>query len=229
MTNYLDFDKNGIKSLKVGEDKDWSSNLKKALQEINTEYVLLWLDDVFLSEKVGYSQLNDIMNFIEFYNPNFLRLRPSPKPDIWVKKNFGEILPSSLYYRVSIFSTIWKKDILESLILNGESAWNFELRGSKRSASFDKFYCTRSLIFKYIHGIEKGIWKEDAVEWLQLRGQKIDFEYRRMMNESEVFKYKIGQLKLKFINLIPGKFRHTLVRFVQRIYVLIGIRKETTF
>jgi hypothetical protein len=86
MTNYFDFDKNGIKALKVGEDKDWSSNLKKALQIINTEYVLLWLDDVFLSEKVDYSQLNDIMNFIECYNPNFLRLRPSPKPDIWVKK-----------------------------------------------------------------------------------------------------------------------------------------------
>jgi hypothetical protein len=229
LTNHKNFERFEIKAIKVGEDLDWSSNLKKALQSITTEYVLLWLDDVFISEKVDNTMIQEILNFIKKNDSNFLRLRPFPMPDFWVENNFGIILPKSFYYRVSIFSTIWKKSILESLLFEGESAWKFELNGSKRSVSIEKFYCTRNPIFQYIHGIEKGLWKKDAVEWLQKRDQKPDFEYRRMMNESEVFKYKIGQLKLKFINLIPGKFRHTLVRFVQRIYVLIGIRKETTF
>jgi hypothetical protein len=229
MTNYRDFEKNGIKALKVEEDIDWSSNLKKALLDIKTDYVLLWLDDVFLSEKVDNAQIKEIMGFIKKYDPNFLRMRPSPKPDIWLEKNFGEILQESLYYRVSIFSTIWKKDILQSLILNGESAWDFEMKGSKRSASYDKFFCTRTLIFQYIHGIEKGIWKADAVRWLKMRSQKMDFEYRRMMSGSEVFKHKIDLLKLKIINLFPGKYRHTLVGFFQRIYIALGIRKEKTF
>ena len=44
LTNFKDYEKNSFSAIKVGKDLGWSNNLIKALQEIDTDYVILWLD-----------------------------------------------------------------------------------------------------------------------------------------------------------------------------------------
>lgn len=158
-----------------------------------------------------------------------MRLRLNPPPDKWVEENYGEIFATSPFYRVSIFSTIWKRDVLLSLLKKGETPWEFELNGSIRSVEYDGFYCTRFNVFDYIHGVEKGIWKRDAVAWLQSREYDIDFSYRRMMTEREFEKYKKSSIKQNLIYIIPSRYRHVVVRYIQKLYILLGISKKTTF
>ena len=43
-------------------------------------------------------------------------------------------------YRTSAQSAIWRKSSLESLLVDGESIWEFEVLGSRRSDALEGFY-----------------------------------------------------------------------------------------
>lgn len=229
ITNKIDYNNGSVRSLKIGNDISWSSNLIKAVNSINADYVFVWLDDVFLSDFVDTNKINEIINFLETNNPAFLRIRPYPKPDKKIKKNFGIIFPESLFYRVNIFSSFWRKDVLIDLLEEEESAWQFELDGSKRSSKYKDFYVYTKKVFNYVHGIEKGQWKVDAVKWLNKNNYKIDFSKRNIMSNTSFILHFIGYVKNLLINLFPGKYRHKIVRLFQKFYVLIGLRDNTSF
>ena len=229
ITNKKDYNNGSVRSLKIGEDISWSSNLIKAVKSTDADYVFMWLDDVFLSDFVDNYKINEIINFLQTNSPAFLRIRPNPKPDKIIKENFGIIFPESLFYRVSIFASFWRKDALIDLLKEEESAWQFELEGSKRSSRYKDFYVYTQKVFNYIHGIEKGKWKADAVKWLNKNNYKVDFSTRKIMSNASFVIYFIGYFKNLLINLFPGKYRHKVVRCFQKFYVLIGLREKTSF
>lgn len=229
MTNNIDFEHPKIKNIKIGDDMTWSLNLISAIKQIKTEYVFLWLDDVFLASEMDIIILKSIEDFIISNNINFLRLRPDPKPDKWYNIYFGEIKQNSLFYRVSIFATIWKKSLLNSLLIENETAWDFELKGSIRSKIYNKFYCTKTQPFSYIHGIEKGLWKRDAIIWLNSFGFEVDLNYRRQMTIEEAKIYNKSKFKYQLLNLLPSRYRHSFMYFFQNFLVILNLRKKVTF
>ena len=229
MSNNIDFKHPKIKNIKIGDDMSWSLNLKSAINQIKTEYVFLWLDDVFLTSGINIKDLNNIEEFIISNNINFLRLRPDPKPDKWGNNFFGEIKQNSLFYRVSIFATIWKRSILEKLLLDHETAWDFELKGSIRSKIYNGFYCIKRQPFSYIHGIEKGLWKRDAIIWLKSIGFEIDLKYRNQMTVKESNMYNKSKLKYQVLNFLPSRYRHLFMYYFQKFSVTLNLRKKVTF
>ena len=50
-------------------------------------------------------------------------------------------------------------------------------------------------VFDYIHGIEKGKWKADAVKWLNKNNYKVDFSTRKIMSNASFVIYFIGYFK----------------------------------
>ena len=228
MTNELSFSSSKIKNIKIGKDESWSLNLKNALAKINSKYVLIWLDDVFLSQKVDNHDFELIEKFISKNSINFLRLRSTPGPSKW-NGNFGEIYQNALFYRVSIFASIWDINTINDLLNDNESAWDFEIKGSIRSAKYNNFYCIRKEPFTYVHGIEKGLWKLDALNWLKNREIDVDLKYRRSMTNEEAKQFRSSKWKNLFLNLLPLKYRYDFLNLYQKILVKLKYKKNITF
>ncbi|MRI34329.1 hypothetical protein EOPP23_15170 [Endozoicomonas sp. OPT23] len=224
VANHQTYNDDRVTTLCAGDDLDWSTTVARALQGLNHSHILFWIDDAFLSEDVDTGRVQELCNFAFDQKTNFLRLRPNPKPGKWLNRDIG-ILNSNAAYRVSLFATIWKIDALNSILKHGESAWQFEVNGTERSRKMDGFYTTGNDVFKYLHGVERGVWILPAARILQKKGYAIDFEYRRIMTEWENMLLKYRLFKSWVLHQIPEKYREETLRRVQRFYRWIGLRR----
>jgi hypothetical protein len=62
----------------VGEDVSWSDNLIKALGSISKEYVLLFIDDLFLCDTVQTAGLKEVLRWVCRDKPNCVMLDADP-------------------------------------------------------------------------------------------------------------------------------------------------------
>ena len=107
-------------------------------------------------------------------------------------------------YVVSTQAAIWNKDKLLQYLDSSESAWDFEINGSKKAKTKnDKFYCVNDNLFNYLHhSVEKGKWFPREIKRLNNIGISPDVSSRKVMSNYEIiiwyFKKAIGYFKLKF-------------------------------
>jgi hypothetical protein len=116
-------------------------------------------------------------------------------------------------------------DILKEILRPGESAWQFEFDGSSRSEKFDHFYCTRDEVFKYWHGVERGVWILPTVNHLRNLGFTIDGSQRRIMTTVENIGLQYRVFKSWVLHTIPEQRRSTALRLVRVFYNRLGLRK----
>ena len=210
IANHLSFDHQKVITLKSGDDLDWSSSLIAAIGQISYDYLLVLIDDAFFFEKVPTNELNKCIEFAVRNSVDFLRLRKDPVPPYSSCSTFL-LIPPSESYRVQLSATIWKKDCLLSIIKPGESAWEFEVNGSIRSARFQKFYSLSTNLFSYIHGVEKGLWINKSAKKLMMMGHKLDFSSRpRMLFRQSICMYW-RLFKQRVFHMFPPKLRNLLL------------------
>ena len=154
-------DINRVKILNSGKKNgDWSSNLKYALESIETKYVCLMLEDFFLRSPVEHSRFLHCLRFAECNNADMVRL--IKKPTIYATKGIRDMFISELSinapYRVSCQASLWKREALLAILEPGETAWEFEIKGSKRSRHLSlRFYSARKSVLTYFHHVvERG-------------------------------------------------------------------------
>ena len=114
--------------------KYWSANLSSILKKIKDEYILLGLDDFFLSKKLN------VENFLYLYdqlinNENYIsaELTLSPMEKL-LDKNLDQkktyVYPKSYGFSINTQWRIWKRKSLIYLLEHTTDAWNFEVLGS---------------------------------------------------------------------------------------------------
>ena len=204
------FDDSRVTTVLSGYDHDWSSSLKKCLDQINHEYVWLFFDDVFLNKQVNLNKISRLIKFLKERKPNYLRFRRFPKPEREIEKHFGECLEGSLY-RTSIFA-IWKKETLINLLLKGETAWDFENKSIERARSLPGFFGVYEDYLSYIHGVEKGLWIRPAVKCLQQLGCNLDLSRRSQMTSSQHISYVLRCFKVFFFDRTPSRLKPALLK-----------------
>lgn len=224
IANHKEFNHPRVITLLAGDDQDWSSTVMQSIKQLNEKYVLFWVDDAFLSGDVDVARVNSLVSWFVDGDRNFLRMRPNPKPKYWLSNDIG-ILDYNQAYRVSLFSTLWKKEVLENILKRGESAWQFEVDGSERSQLYSHFYCTREEIFKYWHGVERGIWILPTVNQLRKLGYSIDGTQRRIMTIAQTIGLQYRLFKSWILHKIPEQQRSNALRFVRSCYYRLGLRK----
>jgi hypothetical protein len=173
-SNFVSYQDDRVKAVLVGRDVDYSSNLFKMLENIEHEYIILWIEDRILSKPVDTSRIQNLVNLAKNQNVGYLRLIalwPFAVPRDKLQE-FGEISKGHKY-RISITVALWKKSVLLKLLRPGETAWDLERQGSKRSNDFDeKFF---SLSFSIIdsppfsdqHLIMKGKLVRNTTDFLR--------------------------------------------------------------
>jgi hypothetical protein len=214
-----------VTTLLAGDDVDWSTTIANALEQIEHNHVLFWIDDAFLDKDVKTSEVEKYISKMDELDANFLRLRPNPLPQKKISSEIGILSPEAAY-RVTLFATIWKMNALKQVLRVGESAWEFELQGTERSRKINGFYSVLKDVFSYLHGVERGVWILPTAKALEASGYHLDYNCRRRMSRREHFGLIYRLVKSWVLHKIPEKHRPTVIQFVRLCYIKFGMRES---
>ncbi|HJX26178.1 MAG TPA: hypothetical protein VJ252_08480 [Chthoniobacterales bacterium] len=183
IVNHLRVRSDLLKSIAVGEDQGWSSNMQTALKQIAHPYVLYLQEDYFFVSPVQGAQLAEDFSLVMDADADSLCFRARSEPDEGfrsINDRFGEV-PLRSDGRTRCQVTLWKRSALESILRDGETAWNFEARGSARTQQMR--------ILSYAHrentpipylmsAISRGLWMPDAIKLCREHQVNIDWNFR---------------------------------------------------
>lgn len=175
VSNYQKYDDRRVRTIQLGEDEAYADNLRKALTKIDTEWVILWLDDVFLSRPVDEEKIQKILDEVADLDVDFVKLS-NDMPISYSKRNgafIGE-LPEGIKYRSGIGLTLARKRTLFELAQPGLNAWEMDRinPGTVTNARFSALtnYGRKNSPFGYIHAVVKGRWIYNAPRKLRNEG-----------------------------------------------------------
>ena len=207
-----------VKSLLVGDDISWSDSLQKGVSLLKEDYILLFLDDLFLRESVNTKEVLEVFSWAVESDINYVRMNPMRnKPDESLNDSIG-ILSKGVIYRTSTVVSVWKKNVLLDLLKDGESAWDFEFYGSIRSDKYDRFYASWKDCFPITNAVIKGKWCKEAVRRLKSLGIEIDLTSRKIMTFSEIIIQYLRILRSWVLGVFPAKYRRRVKSFILREY-----------
>ena len=188
-----------VKSIMVGEDKSWSSGVRRMLEQIDSSYIIVFLEDFLIKEPVDTSKVVSIVQAAITNSVGCLRLAaglPLAFPLTEKLQNFPGlgIIGKEQHYRVSAQVAIWKKDTLLKLLPQGISPWEFEDVGTELSTMMeDSFWGVYEPAIIYDQFVEKGKWKPEGVELCKSLGVDIDFARRDHFTLDQWRKYCFDQ------------------------------------
>ena len=208
LTNNKEYDDNIFLSLSVGTDLDWSSSLRRALHLLENkgyEYVFTMVEDYFFDQKIVTSDFIKVADSFTALKGDFLRMHTVINPRIveMVNLHFGKV-QNNIPYRQTCAFSLWRIEVLNSLLLDGENAWEFEKVGVRRGFEFEGFYSVSRNSFKTINLVIKGKIVPSELKKVKKYFPELIFK-RPEMSRTQFFRIKIvSNLKLFFLNYLPN-------------------------
>lgn len=211
LSNADRYERDGVINIRTGEDLDWSSNLLFALDRIQEDSVLLMLEDAPLATSVDAEAFTDHLQTFARLEMDYLNLKASPKPVGSAEDGYGTY-PSALLYRAALVPCLWKKEVLKSILICGESAWQFEIRGSARSSQFTRFYALQKPFFRILHCVIEGRINRSAYRVLKSTGEIRQVNFKQMaIPHALSLAAKVAASKLG--NMLLGKHKAKIRTF----------------
>ncbi len=178
-----------LETISVGPDQGWATNMQITLERIAQPYILYMQEDYFLNGPVKREQLaEDISYAFERDVASFCFLGRSTLESDFTPLNdrFG-IVPVDSDGRTRLQVTLWKKEVLQSALRPGESAWNMEARASERTRHLLALsYMRRDNIpIPYLmSAISRSLWTPEAVTLCQREGIRIQPSFRPAQSDA---------------------------------------------
>lgn len=209
----------GVKVINSFNENDtWVGRNRDSLKQINSKYVLLLCDDLFINKKIDTAQiihLLDIMDSNDFDYCSFIPTHDNHHVD---GEKTVSYLNKRLPYGKNLQRGIYKRDYLISLLGDGTlSAWDLEVKWLKETAlSTNSYYnnliVINSNIFPIIHGVQKGKWFPTSLWRIKNKGIMIDNNRGVMSFFSETISYIRSRLiytikpylRLKIKKIVKG-------------------------
>ncbi len=197
-SNEASYEDRRVNTILSGPDRSWSTNLKRCLERLTTECLILFQEDFLFSRSVNTKKVAVLVTYLLTHEAACLRLMPYPPPEkvINVSLGVGEIA-KGVPYRVSLQTAIWRRDVLYELLKDGESPWDFEYAGSIRSNSTDKQFLSvirdnreRWPLEYFGTAIVQGKWVRQAVALCAREGIRIDRKQRAIESPTETLQRK---------------------------------------
>lgn len=165
----------------------WSRRFKSCLEQIDTKYVIVLLDDFFLEKEVDDFRLNQCLEAMEqdetIKNFSFV-------PTLWKSVKDRSFLYFERRrkgpYLLNLQAGLWRTEELKSLVVEDESPWEFEELGTYRAAKAGgKYYvaadnCPQVFTYNWKPGgaVHRGKWTDGVEEILRAVDVDIDFNIR---------------------------------------------------
>lgn len=175
LTNHKSYDAPGVTVVNIGDDRSYSDNLRAATDQIEEKWVILWLEDVFISEPVDTRRFKAIIKAAQAVPVGYLKLVPQ-LPLSYADDEGAEIgpIPKGVRYRSAVGLSLYNVATLKKLLVPGASAWDLDT--STISNDLDEpFYAltprgVRRLPITWVHGVIKGKWFWAAIPFLKKEG-----------------------------------------------------------
>lgn len=171
----------------------WSKRLRKTLTRVvNTDLVLLFLDDFYLRSPVNTERLNICLRMMEEKESIAnIQLFTCPHP-FTVTQEYPWLAKRSKQapYLFSLQAGLWRTNRLLHFLRDHESPWYFERWGTIRGRRYpDDFYALAAIdgrqpIFDYwpsMQGLSKGLWLPKTPELFDKEGIRVDLTTRGVM------------------------------------------------
>lgn len=216
MSNERVYDDPRVETIAVGQLQNWSMELRAVLARVTTSHILLILDDFFLRSRINQVALEQCFDAMLELEANMFRLvrRPAPSRRIPGETLFGEIEPGAPY-RVSTQGALWRKAALEAVLLDGESIWQFECHGSRRSDTQSGYFAVWRDVLTYRHHVvERGRWFRDTARVFGGMAIGCDFERRQVMSHGEMLHWYCRKVLQFFVSLVPLHLRRATKRIL---------------
>jgi hypothetical protein len=188
----------------------WSSELRDGLLQLQKPYVLLWLDDFTPLDTAPLDSIQQMISRFIDLDGNYLRLNPTPSGHgAEVFPGVREVLPGEMYRTATVYS-VWRRDVLLSVLDDAETAWQFELVGSARSDSHPGFYASTRELIGFVNLVIKGLVDPRAERLLEARGVHVDSVKRPRMNTSQLARQRFRDERARIFRLLPWRVRRAL-------------------
>lgn len=218
----------------------WSDRMRETLKYVDTEYVLVTLDDHFLISPVDSQKFEEAFNLIKKHKrvsaASFIAHVPQNKKTKWLG-NFG-LWKMSEYFRVNLDTAIWRRKALLRNLKPGENAWEFELKGTERALwDFTEYYRYKqgvepvldiSFHLRKGYGLIRGKWCWRNPELFEQFNIPMDFSKRGYMDKEECIGHVERENKTnaefdKNVMKKDNKFKAFLYQAKRRIPVKLRI------
>lgn len=170
----------------IKETGSWTQRVKKALGQIDTDYVIILLDDFFIRKKVDQQRIDYC---IEHFEPDMavFNFETAFGRTIDVGLNGFALRPNREVYMCSCQPSIWNRKMLIELLDKEMNPWQWEVQTIDSKYRF--FINTGDLIFdigdKYCGRIRNGKWvRKDVEEFFKKENITVDYSKRGFYNEN---------------------------------------------
>jgi hypothetical protein len=194
-TNNLRFDGDGVHTVAIGDDRSWTENVRRMLDVLASEHVILFLEDFLLTEKVSTSDVVRLTEVAVRERVGCLRLVADmplalkPSAPIARYPGLGVIEPGE-WHRVTAQVSVWRTDTLRKLLFPGASAWEFEAIGGRLSDRFSEpFWGVYDTVVSYEQVVEKGKWKPAGLALCTAAGIVPDTSVRGVFSDAELIEH----------------------------------------
>lgn len=209
-TSVLKPEYKNVEVIAIGEGSEWSKKAYNALKVINTKYVLLLLEDFFISSPVNNTLVLDSLNLINEYKIKFYQVLVQLIKSSWEKgtpfqgNKHIKIIPKDKKYPLNLQAAIWDREFLMETIGKGNyNAWQFEIKQisiSDINVNKIEYLIDDRNILNIEHTIVQSKYLRAPLKRILKREPSIDIAGRDVLNFKEDFKY---QFKLLMYSLTP--------------------------
>lgn len=161
----------------------WTRRLKDTFEELDCEYILLMVDDLFIREKVNNEDVN---NLEKYFNDKVagINLEGSfDKTDIVIDDIVSKRSKDSKW-KVSVLCYLYNKDKLINIFDRDCSPW--EMENLKKEFPYDYLILNKESILKWRDPItnwrwglvRKGKWKKETKSFFEREGINVNWRER---------------------------------------------------
>lgn len=161
-------------TIKTGEDKGWSNQMIKAINNIDSELIIFLLEDYWFTQNVDTKALSELVEFMKRnIGIEHIRLYSSKQSKQIKRESYlldMDVLNQDESYRASLNAGIWRTNTFKELLEPNKSIWDSE--HSMTEKSVEKMFLTvRDM--KYIvynidnNMIEQGKFTDHARKYME--------------------------------------------------------------
>lgn len=172
ITNNLEYKGRDVVTIQVGEDRSYTENLLSAIEQVPSDWILLWLEDCMFSHNLDLAKIDQVLSTaVSTSNLGYLKLSNDLPIAYDCPNSFFGKIPKGVKYRSAIGMALYRKDVLKKLLIPGENAWQADKSAVSDDLAED-FYALSPIFFKnplfpYVNTVVKGEWSWAAMKMLR--------------------------------------------------------------
>jgi len=206
----------GFTAVAAKQPSNWQGELSDQLDGLpgSIEYVFLTFEDALFVEPVDGAALNEIAELMVRDNLSYVSLTPVARnlPGLIIEYFRRRVakyplrpLSFSEPYYSSVFSVIWKRSYLQSLLRRPGVIWDFE-----HIVTDTRHYATWKTIVFQDQIVSRGKWDRDAARQLAKQGLSLDGSTREVRSLKSYLRDIREKIVFQFIGFLSFRLRRKL-------------------